>query len=87
MSKVITHIELTNTLIAQSIARGKAYRARLDRATARGDVKEIFVTKTMREREIKVYRKLLADKAQLEALPVDCRLGYSHDDGRGYVAL
>ena len=87
MTDVIRNLDLIETLIEQSVARGKAYRARLDRAIARDDTKEIFVCNTMRNREIKVYRKLLADKAQLESLPVDCRLGYSHYDGRGYVAL
>lgn len=87
MSKINTMLALTETLIAQSIGRGRGYAARLERAKARGDRKEIFVTETMRNREIKVYRKLVAEKAQLESLPVGCRIGYSHYDGRGYVAL
>lgn len=85
MTQVTKAITMKNVLIAQSIARGQNYAARLVRATTKENKKEIFIATTLRIREIKVYRQLIAEKAQLETLPVDCRLGYR--DGRGYVAL
>lgn len=70
VSRTIAQIE---RLLVQSVARGTAYRARLDAAK---DAKEIFIATTLRAREIKVYRRLMNEKAQLEALPVNAKLGW-----------
>lgn len=80
------NIEIIKRLLTQSETRGKEYRARLDRAIERNDQKEIFIASTLRVREAKVYRRLVAEIAQLETLKTAERIGY---DWRisSYVAL
>lgn len=80
------NIAIIDRLLAQSETRGKKYRARMDRADARGDAKETFIASTLRAREAKVYRRLMAEKAQLESLKDARSIGWDWRVG-SYVAL